>query len=120
MSCSGQAAPADDIGADSCSAGESFALQVLGDDMQPEFNRGDIVIIEPDGALADGRFVLAQFDGQWLLRQLQRQGDRWRLHALNGARLGLPDLPLPGLQAVHGVVIQKAVPGRRKLGKSYL
>ena len=43
-----------------CSGGESFALRVLGDDMAPEFNEGDIIIIEPDGALKDGSFVLAQ------------------------------------------------------------
>jgi hypothetical protein len=32
----------------------------------------------------------------------------------------VPDLPLAGLEAVHGVVIQKAVPGRRRLSKFYV
>lgn len=106
-----------------CSGGESFALRVLGEDMAPEFNEGDIIIVEPDGALKDGCFVLAQHDGGWLLRQLRRQGSAWALHALNPARAGLPDLPdfpLADLSTVHGVVIQKAVPGRRKLSKFYL
>ena len=31
----------------------------------------------------------------------------------------LPDLALPDLGAIHGVVIQKAVPGRRKLTRFY-
>ncbi|ODU09380.1 MAG: hypothetical protein ABS84_08140 [Rubrivivax sp. SCN 71-131] len=103
-----------------CSGGESFALRVLGDDMAPEFRHGEIVIIEPDGAVGDGRFVLARHGEGWLLRQLLRHGEAWVLHALNDARGDAPDLPLTDLAAVRGVVIQKAVPGQRRLGKSYL
>ncbi|MBA4176891.1 MAG: phage repressor protein [Leptothrix sp. (in: Bacteria)] len=124
MSCDCQAAPPppradeDDAG---CSAGESFALRVLGDDMQPEFNEGDIIVIEPDGVLKDGSFVLARLpDDGWTFRQLCVRGDAWALHALNPARTDLVDVPLADLSSVHGLVIQKTVPGRRKLGKSYL
>lgn len=116
-------APADEAADGGCSAGESFALRVLGETMAPEFNHGEIVIIEPDGALKAGCFVLAQSGGEWLLRQLLRRGDGWVLHALNpgpGDAPDLADLPLPDLQAVHGVVIQKAVPGRRRLSKFYV
>ncbi len=113
-SCSTAAQPVDDTG---CSAGESFALRVLGDDMAPEFEHGDIVIIEPDGALRDGSFVLAQDGAEWLLRRLCRRGDGWVLQALNR-----PDTEraLPDLGAVRGVVIQKAVPGRRRLSRFYV
>lgn len=103
-----------------CSGGESFALRVLGNSMSPEFNHGDIIVIEPDGALHDGCFVLAQVDGQYHFRQLLAQGDGWLLHALNPAAEGCADLPLADLEAVRGLVIQKAVPGRRRLSKSYL
>lgn len=125
MSCSCQTpapAPAPAAGDDEggCSGGESFALRVLGDDMAPEFKHGEIVIIEPGGAVGDGRFVLARDGDGWVLRQLLRRGDGWVLHALNDARGESPDRALPDLQAVHGVVIQKAVPGRRRLSKSYL
>ncbi len=99
-----------------CSGGESFALRVLGQSMVPEFNEGEIIIIEPDGALRDGSYVLARHDEAWIFRQLMRCGDGWRLHALNPA---FPDLALPDLAAVHGVVIQKAVPGRRRLTRHY-
>jgi SOS-response transcriptional repressor LexA len=102
-----------------CSGGESFALRVLGDDMAPEFNAGEIIIIEPDGALKDGSFVLARLGEEWIFRQLCRRGDGWALHACNPARTDLVDLPLADLGAVHGVVIQKAVPGRRKLTRFY-
>jgi len=103
-----------------CSGAESFALRVLGDDMAPEFNAGEIIIIEPDGALKDGSFVLAQLAGEWIFRQLRQSGDGWSLHALNPARADLADLPLPDLAAVRGVIIQKAVPGRRRLSKFYV
>ncbi len=114
-----QAGAADASAADSsaCSGGESFALRVLGDSMAPEFVEGEIIIVEPDGALRDGSFVLAQSAGEWTLRQLLRAGEGWSLHALNPA---YADQKLPDLAAVHGVVIQKAVPGRRRLTKHYL
>ena len=105
---------ADDPG---CSGGESFALRVLGDSMAPEFVEGEIIIIEPDGALRDGCFVLAQLACEWTFRQLQRAGDAWRLHALNPA---YKDQALIDLGAIHGVIIQKAVPGRRRLSKHYI
>lgn len=105
---------------DGCSGGESFALRVLGDDMAPEFNEGDIIIVEPDGALKDGSFVLALHAGEWTFRQLARRGERWCLRTLNPARTDLAELSLPDLSAVHGVVIQKAVPGQRKLTRHYI
>ncbi len=122
MSCDCKTSPApgaeeDDVG---CSGGESFALRVLGDDMQPEFNEGEIIIIEPDGALKDGSFVLAKHADGWIFRQLCARSDAWALHALNPARTDLRDLPLADLSTVHGVVVQKAVPGRRKLSKFYI
>jgi SOS-response transcriptional repressor LexA len=129
MSCSCQGAggaiaavpdPADGQEAGACSGAEAFALRVLGDDMAPEFNHGEIIVIEPDGALKPGSFVLAQLDGEWIFRQLRQSGDGWALHALNPAQGDLPVLPLPDLGAVRGVVIQKAVPGRRRLSKFYV
>jgi SOS-response transcriptional repressor LexA len=103
--------------ADGCSGAEVFALRVLGDSMAPEFLDGEIVIVEPDGALHDGSFVLAHVDGEWTLRQLARCGAAWALHALHP---GHRDQPLADLAAVRGVVIQKAVPGRRRLSKRYV
>ena len=126
MSCSRQGGAAlpeavdEADGGGACSGAESFALRVLGDEMAPEFKAGEIIIIEPDGALKDGSFVLAQLGGEWIFRQLRRRGDGWALLALNPARADLADLPLPDLPAVRGVIIQKAVPGRRRLSKFYI
>jgi len=118
MSCQQQAPAPEDAG---CSGGESFALRVLGDDMLPEFREGEIIIVEPDGALRDGSFVLARPAGEWMLRQLARRPEGgWCLRALNPPRAAPAQIALADLSCVHGVVIQKAVPGRRKLNKSYL
>ena len=121
------AAPrAPEIESDSgCSGSEAFALQVLGDDMRPEFDNGDIIIVEPDGRLVDGSYVLARCADEWMFRQLRRQddgerGEGWRLHQLNPPAGESGVLPIPDLSVVHGVVIQKAVPGRRRASKFYV
>lgn len=100
-----------------CSGGETFALQVLGTSMEPEFMEGDIVLIEPDGLLRDGSYVLAVHQDEWIFRQLLRTASGWRLHALNAAFGGIA---LDDLAAVRGVIIQKAVPGRRRASKRYI
>lgn len=108
---------ADEAPASACSEGEAFALMVLGDSMAPEFVEGDIIIIEPEGLAADGSYVLAQFGGEWIFRQLVRHGQGWRLQALN------PDYPpadIDDLSAVKGVIIQKSKPGRRRAAKRYI
>jgi SOS-response transcriptional repressor LexA len=100
-----------------CSGAEVFALRVLGQSMAPEFEEGEIIVVEPDGALRDGSFVLAQLGQEWIFRQLRRDGEGWQLAALNPV---FPPRPLPGLEAVRGVIIQKSRPGRRRASKSYL
>lgn len=100
-----------------CSGTEAFALRVIGQSMAPEFTDGEILIIEPGGAVHDGSYVLALHRDEWIFRQLLKRGDGWCLHALNPA---WPDLDLPDLSAVRGVVIQAAVPGRRKLTRRYV
>ncbi|HOL36730.1 MAG TPA: S24 family peptidase [Rubrivivax sp.] len=105
---------------DGCSGAESFALRVLGDDMAPEFRHGEIIVVEPGGALTDGSFVVARHAGEWTLRQLRRVAGGWVLHALNPASGEPADVALADLGAVRGVVIQKAVPGRRRLSRFYV
>jgi SOS-response transcriptional repressor LexA len=100
-----------------CDGAESFALMVLGDSMVPEFDDGDIVVVEPEGLVRDGSFVIATVGGEWTLRQLRAGCDGWTLHALNAA---YEDAPLADLAAVRGVVIQKSRPGRRRAAKRYV
>ncbi|MCC7327427.1 MAG: S24 family peptidase [Burkholderiales bacterium] len=100
-----------------CSGAESFALQVLGDSMAPEFVDGDVIIVESDGLVRDGSYVLAQVDGEWALRRLVRTGDGWKLLAENPA---YPETALADLSSVRGVIIQKSRPGHRRSLKRYV
>jgi DNA polymerase V len=102
---------------DACSSAEPFALMVLGDSMEPEFLEGEVILIEPEGLATDGSFVLAQLAGEWIFRQLVRQGSGWRLQALNPA---YPAADIAGLDVVKGVIIQKSRPGTRRASKRYV
>lgn len=109
--------PPADASPPDCAGDELFALQVIGDSMAPEFQAGEIIVVEPEGLARDGAYVVAWFRDEWIFRQLCRNAAGWTLHALNPA---WPDLPLPDLAAVRGVIIQKALPGRRRASKRYI
>ncbi|MFA7267933.1 MAG: S24 family peptidase [Sterolibacterium sp.] len=100
-----------------CSAAEPFALMVLGDSMLPEFEAGDVVVIEPEGLAREGSFVLVHCNGDWIFRQLDRHNGQWLLHPLNP---NYPDQLIADLATVRGVIIQKSKPGRRRDVKRYL
>lgn len=100
-----------------CAGGESFALMVIGHSMTPEFNEGEIIIIEPAGLAKDGSYVLAWHGEEWTFRQLVRVGATWCLRPLNP---NFVDVMLEDLSPVRGVVIQKALPGRRRASKHYV
>jgi SOS-response transcriptional repressor LexA len=100
-----------------CGGGESFALMVMGYSMAPEFLEGEIIIIEPEGVARDGSYVLAWHQEEWTFRQLLRSGTGWILHPLSPE---FSDTPLADLSPVRGVIIQKALPGRRRATKHYI
>ncbi len=100
-----------------CQSAEPYALMVLGDSMQPEFNDGEIIVIEPDGLCKDGSFVIADdVAGEPIFRQLRQTADGWQLQALNPA---YPVVPLASLSAVKGVVLMKKSPGKPRAKKYY-
>lgn len=105
------------MGQSDCEGAESFALMVIGQSMVPEFNEGEVIIIEPGGLAKDGSYVLAFVDEEWSFRQLRQTGSAWALHALNPA---FADTVLNDLGQVRGVIIQKALPGRRRASKFYI
>ena len=51
--------PEEDLAASACASGEPYALMVLGDSMLPEFEEGEIIVVEPEGVARDGSFVVA-------------------------------------------------------------
>ncbi len=108
---------AQDMALPDCAGGESFALMVVGHSMAPEFLEGEIILIEPEGLAKDGSYVLAWNHNEWTFRQLLRSGTHWLLHPLNPA---FADEAIPDLVPVYGVIIQKALPGRRLASRHYI
>ncbi len=118
---SGQS-PEDEL-ASSCASGEPYALMVLGDSMMPEFEEGEIIVIEPEGVARDGSYVIAYLDDaekeedRHIFRQLVKHPDGWMLKPLNPL---YPNIPIDSIESVvKGVVIMKKKPGRRRAMKEY-
>jgi len=98
-----------------CGSDELFALMVMGDDMLPEFNDGEIIVIDPSGQPADGRYVVAEVDGAYTFRQLVVAEQQLYLRSLKQ-----PELKEPlsgGRQAIKGIVVQKT--GRRRKERKF-
>lgn len=95
-----------------CSLREPYALQVLGNEMEPEFPDQCIVVIRPDDRCTDGMFVFVEVEGVRWFRQYRREEDgRESLVALNDL---YPEIDLTGLEwQVLGIIIQRNI--RRKI-----
>lgn len=95
-----------------CNLQEPFALQVLGDDMEPELPDRCIVIVEPTDRRRNGTYVVADVEGvRWLRKYVKDGNGAERLIAENRV---YPDIELNGLEwQVLGVVIQRNF--RRKI-----
>lgn len=109
----------DNAGSTACEGKEIIALMVLGDSMQPEFNEGEILVIETGRLAMEGDYVIAEVAPEdFIFRQLAREANgSWKLHALNPA---YPDTPIAGLQIIKGVVTQKRHARSRKTAKFYV
>jgi len=96
-----------------CGASEPFALQVLGTEMEPEFQNGNIIVIDPGGTVKDGCYVVASIgdnDDEYIFRQLFIIDEGYILKATEA---GHPEIPLKnGLDGLVGVVSQKS--GKRR------
>ena len=99
-----------------CIEAEPFALRVTDDSMEPEFAAGCIIIVDPTGVAKDGAFVLAEIDGAYIFRRLERRDEGDRLVALNDGYA--PVALAEGLAPVRGVVVQRAG-ARRSYHKRY-
>lgn len=96
------------LGGTGCSMHEPYALQVLGDEMNPEFPDRCIVIVEPADACTNESYVFAEVEGvRWFRQYLKDETGAERLIALN--RL-YPDIDLNGLEwSILGVIIQRNI-----------
>lgn len=61
-----------------------FALRVAGDSMEPEFNQGEIIVINPHVDVNPGDYVVVKNGkGEATLKQLKKYGNTFVLHPLN-------------------------------------
>jgi SOS-response transcriptional repressor LexA len=103
--------------ASNCAGSEPYALMVLGDSMMPEFQEGEIIVIEPSGLVKDGSYVVAYVNDEYIFRQIVKRDDGWMLKPLNPL---YENIPIDSLDVAKGVVIMKKRPGKRSEQKSYL
>ncbi len=113
----------EDIATSACASAEPYALMVLGDSMLPEFEEGEVIVVEPEGLARDGSFVIAYLEtvekeeDRYIFRQLVKHPEGWMLKPLNPL---YPNVPIEGIEGVvKGVVIMKKKPGRRRAMKTY-
>jgi len=100
--------------ASNCSAAEPFALQVLGDSMQPEFDSGVVIVVDPEGVVRDGCYVVAYHNEELTFRQYRHYDERHYLVPLNDL---YKTEELASLDAIKGVVVQQA--GRRRKDRKF-
>ncbi len=97
-----------------CSAKQPFALRVLGDSMLPEFPEGAIIIIDPEGVVSDGCYVMAELDHEYIFRQLKIMDKKYYLQPLNDL---YDTVEVAGIEVIQGVITQKA--GRRRKDRKH-
>lgn len=94
-----------------CSGKEPFALQVLGNSMEPEFPDQCIVVIEPADQCVSGMYIMTLVEDTRWFRQYIKDDRGERLVALNPI---YPEIDLTGLEwKVEGIIIQRNI--RRKV-----
>ena len=95
-----------------CASSEPFALQVLGDSMEPEFPDRCIVIIEPSEQRVPGSFVFVEVEGvRWFRRYVRDEAGAESLVALNDL---YPAIDLTDLDwKMLGLITQRNI--RRKV-----
>jgi DNA polymerase V len=95
----------------SCGEHEPFALQVLGDSMEPEFENGAVIVLDPGYPLFSGAYVVAEYDGEYIFRQYVEEAGSRYLKPMNPA---YPAIELVRPCRFRGVVWQKTWQRKRK------
>ena len=94
---------------DGCSAAEPFALRTIDDSMEPEFETGCIIIIDPGNVARDGSYVFAVDNkGEYIFRQLRIKSERHFLVPLND----IYETIEIKFEQIEGVITQRA--GKRR------
>jgi transcriptional regulator with XRE-family HTH domain len=68
------------------------AVEVVGDCLEDELRKGEVVVVDLDGSPVPCDIVLAEHDGEWIFKIVERRGDDLFLVAHNDR----PALPVDG------------------------
>lgn len=102
-----------------CGGSEPVALQVVDDSMEPEFKKGNIIVIDKSAAVQHECYVVAIIENGPIFRQLLIEEDRYFIQPLNEAYIH--ERREITIEAIHARVVQQAGPkGKRKDRKHYL
>lgn len=90
----------------------AFALRVRGISMEPRYQSGDIIFVDPDVQPEHGKNIVVRLDDETeaTFKQLVVEGSQKYLKALNPDFPGPRFLPINGNATIVGVVIGKWVP----------
>ena len=103
----------------SCGGSEPVALQVIDDSMEPEFKRGNIIVIDKSAAVEHECYVVAMIENGPIFRQLLIEDGRYYIQPLNEAYMH--EKREIKLNDIHARVVQQAGPkGKRSDRKHYL
>lgn len=90
----------------------AFALRVRGLSMEPRYQSGDIIFVDPDASAEHGKHVVVRLDDEHeaTFKQLVVEGGQRFLRALNPDWPGPKLIQIDGNATICGVVIGKWVP----------
>ncbi|SPA24549.1 Putative lambdoid prophage e14 repressor protein C2 (fragment) [Cupriavidus taiwanensis] len=90
----------------------AFALRVRGPSMEPKYQDGDIIYVEPEAIAEHGKRVVVQLESEpeATFKELVIEGGQKYLRALNPDWPGPKFLPINGNATIIGVVVGKWVP----------
>lgn len=101
-----------------CSSSEPFALQVIDNSMEPEFKKGCIIIIDPDGVVEHSAYVFAEVENGYIFRQLVIEEGVHYLQPLHQDYMH-EKRPID-IAAIKGVIVQQAgATGKKADRKKY-
>ncbi len=98
-----------------CSKAEPFVLLAKGESMMPEFWDSCPIIIQKDGLVKSGSYVIAVVREEMIFRQLKIDEGVFTLHTLQD---GYDVETISGLTDIHGVIVQRG--GKKKDRKKYV
>jgi SOS-response transcriptional repressor LexA len=83
---------------------EPFALQNLGNMMEPEFSENCIIIIDPGMALHNMAYAMIELEGELFFRQYLERGNEKFMVCLNSEH---PEIELKGQWSHKGCIVQQ-------------